>query len=240
MILGANPHSYINKLIDFIICYSKIFKIVKIVMMKYLPTAAIPKKIDEQNMNLTELMDKYGSDKGTFHGYTNIYENILNKKRHNIELVLEIGIGTNDPNLPSTMGKYGKPGASLRAWRDYLPNAQIVGLDVDRKIFFTEKSLETKYVNQLSPKTFGPITKVLPKSIDLVVVDGLHTPRADFNSLVALLPFMSSNGDFFIEDIGNLAMILFWPPILLILKKSYKVNIYACNAGHLIHLTRRK
>jgi len=135
MILGANPHSYINKLIDFIICYSKIFKIVKIVMMKYLPTAAIPKKTDEQNMNLTELMDKYGSDKGTFHGYTNVYENILNKKRHNIELVLEIGIGTNDPNLPSTMGKYGKPGASLRAWRDYLPNAQIVGLDIDRKIF---------------------------------------------------------------------------------------------------------
>jgi len=190
----------------------------------------------DETFNLTEIMNKYGSDKGSFHGYTDIYENLIDKKRQNIDLVLEIGIGTNNPLLPSSMGKFGKPGASLRAWRDYLPNAHIIGLDIDMKILFSEKSITTHYVNQLSPKSFNLVKKEIFKTIDLIIVDGLHTPRADFNSLVELLPLISSDGDFFIEDVGNLAMDLFWPPILLILKKRFNVTMYKRSKGNLIHI----
>jgi len=190
----------------------------------------------DETFNLTEIMNKYGSDKGSFHGYTDIYENLIDKKRQKIDLVLEIGIGTNNPLLPSSMGKFGKPGASLRAWRDYLPNAHIIGLDIDTKILFSEKSITTHYVNQLSPKSFNLVKKEIFKTIDLIIVDGLHTPRADFNSLVELLPLISSDGDFFIEDVGNLAMDLFWPPILLILKKRFNVTMYKRSKGNLIHI----
>ena len=40
-------------------------------------------------------------------------------------------MGTNKPGLVSTMGASHTPGASLRAFRDYLPNAIVHGADVD-------------------------------------------------------------------------------------------------------------
>lgn len=225
---------------DFITCYLKLFKILKIANMESLPTTSTARVSFDKTLSLTELMNTYGSDKGIVHGYTDIYEDILAKKRQKIELVLEIGIGTNDPMLPSSMGKFGKPGASLRAWRDYLPNAQIIGLDIDKNILFSEKSITTNYVDQLSPKSFNSVKKIILKPINLVIVDGLHTPRADFNSLVELLPLMSSDGDFFIEDVGNLAMTVFWPPILLILKKGFNLTMYKRNEGNLIHISRKR
>ena len=240
MIIGSNPHSYLNKLLDFVFCYSRIFRILRIVRMESTFVAEKKSESDAENVSLTELMNKYGSDKGAYHGYTSIYESVLKKKRQKIEMVLEIGIGTNDPDLLSRMGKLGKPGASLRAWRDYLPNAKILGLDIDRNIQFSEQSIVTDFVNQLSPETFRPIKKRLLKPIDLVIIDGLHTPRADFNSLVELLPMISNEGDFFIEDVGNLAIKLFWPLILAILRKKYNITKYVRNEGNLIHLTKRK
>jgi hypothetical protein len=182
-------------------------------------------------------MNKYGSDKGTYHGYTIIYEQILNKKRNKTEIVLEIGIGTNDPELLSSMGSNGNPGASLRAWRDYNPKATVYGLDIDKNILFSEQSIRTEFVDQLRLNTFAPIKKQINKPIDLVVIDGLHTPRADFNSLVELLPKLNNNGDFFIEDVGDLAMKLFWPPIFALLRKKYRVTRYIRNEGNLIHIT---
>lgn len=240
MIIGSNPHTYANKLLDFVVCYSRIYKIVKIIKTESKFVIENSSKSEIADANLTELMNKYGSDKGTYHRYTDVYESVLKKRRHKIEMVLEIGIGTNNPELLSSMGKTGIPGASLRAWRDYFPNAKIIGLDIDRNIQFSEKSIATDYVNQLKPATFKPITKLLLNSIDLVVIDGLHTPRADFNSLVELLPFTSDEGDFFIEDVGNLAIKFFWPPILTILRKKYNVNKYVRNEGNLIHLAGRK
>jgi hypothetical protein len=48
------------------------------------------------------------------------------------------------------MGRTGTPGASLRAWRDYFPNAEIYGADIDREILFEEERISAFYVNQLS------------------------------------------------------------------------------------------
>ena len=45
-------------------------------------------------------------------------------------------MGTNNPNLVSTMGSSGRPGASLYAFKEYLPNAIIYGADIDKDILF--------------------------------------------------------------------------------------------------------
>ena len=76
---------------------------------------------------------------------TLIRQLIILKDRENIKNVLEIGLGTNDSKFMSSMGDDGKPGSSIRAFRDYLPNAQIYGADVDRKILFEEELVEMLY-----------------------------------------------------------------------------------------------
>jgi hypothetical protein len=64
-------------------------------------------------------MTKYGSDKGNgWHNYTTVYSALFEEFRDQPVRIFEFGLGTNDPGAPSSMGVYGRPGASLRAWRE--------------------------------------------------------------------------------------------------------------------------
>ena len=64
-----------------------------------------------------------------------IYSSLF-KNKDRVSKVLEIGLGTNDENLISNMWKYGKPGAAVKAFRDFFKKAKIYGADIDKKILF--------------------------------------------------------------------------------------------------------
>jgi len=110
---------------------------------------------------IAELCDSYGSDKGTatcdnifasgwqYHDYASIYEMFFSSMRFEIKSILEVGIGTNDPEIPSSMGVTGSPGASLRVWKDYFPDAEVVGIDIDDIILFKEERITTFQCDQL-------------------------------------------------------------------------------------------
>ena len=67
---------------------------------------------------LCEIMTKYGSDKGTGpHNYTILYYELFKNIRYESLNIFELGLGTNNIDTPSNMGKNGKPGASLRGWK---------------------------------------------------------------------------------------------------------------------------
>ena len=68
--------------------------------------------------------------------------------REEISNLLEIGLGSNNTDLVSSMGKEGKPGASLRAFRDFCINAEVIGADIDKRILFKEDRIKTFYVDQ--------------------------------------------------------------------------------------------
>jgi hypothetical protein len=40
------------------------------------------------------------------------------------------------------------PGASLRVWRDFFPNAQVIGIDIDEKTMFKDERINTYVVDQ--------------------------------------------------------------------------------------------
>ncbi len=108
------------------------------------------------------LCDKYGSDKGSIlekghpydwppHTYSDYYHQLFSSRRQHIKKVFECDFRTNNPNLLSSMSSMGKPGASLRVWRDYFPNAIIYGADSDKDILFAEERIKTFYIDQLDP-----------------------------------------------------------------------------------------
>lgn len=183
--------------------------------------------------DLTELMDFYGSDKGTKHGYTKHYIEILKNKRTTTRSVLEIGIGTHYPDIPSNMGKNGTPGASLRAWRDYFPHAQIFGADIDRRILFNEERIQTFFLDQLDPRTYDDLEASISKPLDLIIVDGLHIPTADILSLIKLFSLLSPFGDLFIEDIGKQSKKFVWPIVLFLLNRNYSATFVARDLLHI-------
>ena len=159
---------------------------------------------------LSVLCDIYGSDKGSMyndcHTYTLEYFYLFHKIRDNVEMVFECGIGTNNPKLPSSMGLYGQPGASLRVWRDYFKNAQIVGVDIDKKILFEEGRIHTAYIDQTDPKEieelFHSLFNKYQKLFDIMIDDGLHTFEAAICLFENSFHYLANNGYYIIEDMG--------------------------------------
>ena len=152
-------------------------------------------------MTLKRLLDSYGSDKCNFHNYHMLYAYIL----HNpgaIRRILEIGLGTNNDDVVSNMGLDGRPGASLRAFRDFLPNAQIFGADVDRRILFSEDRIVTAFVDQTDLNTFESLGETIGADFDLIIDDGLHAPNANLATLLFSLPRLRAGGWVVIEDIS--------------------------------------
>jgi hypothetical protein len=164
---------------------------------------------------VSRLCDIYGSDKGTLsegdqpypwpaHTYAEFYSRLFSHCRDGIFNVFECGLGTNNPNLPSSMGVYGKPGASLRVWRDFFPNAMVYGADIDKEILFEEERIKTFYIDQLDPEAIrGFWKRVGVEHFDLMVDDGLHTFDAGSTLFSHSIEKLSKNGIYIIEDVGG-------------------------------------
>lgn len=155
-----------------------------------------------QAEDLADLFNRYGSDKATRHGYYIVYASILDQLGTDRTInLLEIGLGTNNTDVASHMGIAGRPGASARAFRDFLPKAQIFGADVDQRILFSEERIKTFHVDQTDRESFLKLDRSLPDKLDMMIDDGLHLPTANINSLSYFLSKIKPGGFAVIEDI---------------------------------------
>lgn len=154
---------------------------------------------------LTELFDLYGSDKNASQ-YINVYIEYFEPIRPFVTSVLEIGLGTVIPDAPSSMHNWKtsqrttyQPGASIRAWRDYFPNAQIYGGDIQPDTQFTEERIQTFLFDSCNPNecvmTLGDHT------FDIIVDDGHHHPYSQVKTFYNLCNRIRPGGFYVIEDI---------------------------------------
>jgi hypothetical protein len=189
---------------------------------------------------LRELFDMHGSDKGSQHGYSLLYAWLLEKFDLTREFrVLEIGLGTNRTVVPSNMGPGGRPGASLRAWRDMGESIEVVGLDVDRKILFNEDRISTHYIDQLDMLSWASLPTSMTKvGFDLIVDDGLHAPLANLNTLIASLPLLRSGGVLVIEDVPNRALPV-WALAKWLTDKSLEVSVYRFKLANCVVIRKK-
>jgi len=156
-------------------------------------------EIEINKLNLTTLMNKYGSDKGTFHNYTIFYETIFKNKI--VENLFELGLGTNNTDVLSNMGPNGKPGASLYGWRDYFPDSQIYGADIDKRILFQSDRIKTFYCDQTDPQVIKDMWEMIPEQFDIIIEDGLHEFDAHVCFFENSINKLNKNGIYVIEDV---------------------------------------
>lgn len=176
---------------------------------------------DEDAERLSRLFHQYGSDKSSHHMYHLMYAHLLKPVQNSDGpyRILEIGIGTNNPNLVSTMGAHGSPGASLRAFRDCHPNAQILGADIDTACLFEEERIKTCYTDQLSLATLESTLGC--GFYNMIIDDGLHAVGANLNVILFGLRHLLPGGVLVVEDIDYNRMPL-WRPIDAILRHKYE------------------
>jgi hypothetical protein len=170
--------------------------------------------IIKNNNKISGLCELYGSDKGYInlnkekpypwksHSYSNFYFNLFNHFKNEIKLLFECGIGSNNPKIISNMGISGKPGASLRVWRDYFKNAQIYGADIDKNCLFQDDRIKTFYVDQLNNESIKEMWKNISKdNFDIIIDDGLHSEDASTSLFFNSFHKLKDGGIYIIEDV---------------------------------------
>ena len=152
---------------------------------------------------MCRVMTKYGSDKGRLNNYTPVYSALFKERCKQPLRVLELGLGTNNPDAPSNMGVFGSPGASLRGWRELFPHALLYGADIDRAILFQEDRIKTFYCDQLDRSSIRELWlhPDLQDGMDIIIEDGLHTFEANVSFLEGSLNHLRPGGIYVAEDI---------------------------------------
>ena len=185
------------------------------------PGLTIHLSISALEVRLQDLFAHYGSDKGWDghqkrpypwhpHNYAEVYEFLFQDRRHRVRSLVECGIGTTNTDIPSNMTPTGRPGASLRAWRDYFPEATIYGLDIDERILFTEDRIRTAAVDQTDrerTRSFFEDSRL--NGVDIIIDDGLHTFEAGVAFFEAAFPHLAEDGIYVIEDVQEKTLLRF-------------------------------
>lgn len=158
------------------------------------------------SLDLAELFNKYGSDKDR-NGYAQVYHTLFNDKRDQEINMLEIGIGSLIPGVPSSMLGYAlegyKPGGSLRAWRDYFSKGRIIGVDIQLDTQFSDElRIETYIGNSTKALEVETLMKRLDNPLfDIILDDGSHHDMDQIATLHNCYSYLKPGGMYIIEDI---------------------------------------
>jgi hypothetical protein len=147
---------------------------------------------------LCELAIKHGTDKWPHHHYTPHYHEMFKDRRDTVKKVLEIGIG--DDSMKNTIPDY-QPGASLRMWREYFPNAEIYGLDNNPNTLIKESRIWSFQCDQGDPVQLDGVQVTIGRDFDLIVDDGCHVPEVQALTARILVPLLAPKGVYVIEDV---------------------------------------
>lgn len=147
---------------------------------------------------LCRLAYKHGTDKAGV--YSPFYDALLEWQRFGVRRVLEIGIGT--PQAMAHVKNY-QPGASLRMWRDYFPNAEIWGIDSDQKAMHEAgERIKLAICSQTDEAALH--AHLGERKFDLIVDDGSHQPEDQLAAFQALRGRLDGRGLYIIEDVDEL------------------------------------
>ena len=143
-------------------------------------------------MSLTLLADNSRTDKNTVHSYLDLYQKLLEKKKHTALNVLEVGIFE---------------GGSIKLWSDFFLNATVHGVDrIDISRVWEEIKNKKNIVLHTSVNGYDEEfvkTTFLDKNItfDFILDDGSHQLE-DMKRFVRLYSqLLKEDGILIIEDV---------------------------------------
>ncbi len=141
---------------------------------------------------LTELAKKHATDKWGAHYYTPHYHRFFEHIRHKSLRVFEIGVGG-----------YERPdegGESLRMWKEYFPNGQIVSIDIFDKSTLEEERIKIYRGSQTDTEMLAEINSEMGP-FDIIIDDGSHLQSHIITSFEFLFPLLAENGIYVVEDL---------------------------------------
>jgi SAM-dependent methyltransferase len=159
--------------------------------------------------SLTELANKYGTDKGTIsqasHSYTVIYDMLFNAYRNQNINILEIGLSTGGPELGNSPDRVVTDAPSIRMWHEFFPNGKIYGIDISDFSRFQNEWFSFMRADCGDAQQLDQISRC-GVAFDIIVDDGSHASFHQQLTLQKLFGILKNGGFYIIED-------LHWQPL---------------------------
>lgn len=140
----------------------------------------------------SEILNRWNTDKNTGidnggHNYgTMFYDHILTHYRW-CSAVLEIGV---------------LRGESLRAWAEFFPDANVVGLDINSEYLFNEGRINCFQVDCSDETHLNFFASDHQETFSVIIDDGSHKKRHQLTAFSYLKKCMKAGGIYIIEDVG--------------------------------------
>jgi len=144
--------------------------------------------------DLDKLALQYGTDKGSHHhNYVETYESLFEDVRLTIKSLIEIGAGG--------VTYKGERCASLQMWRDWFPDAAVVGVDSDPSVQGDYgPRIKLAIGDQTSRSTLDLAVSMAGGWPDIIIDDGSHINRLSIATFEYLWPHLAHGGVYVIED----------------------------------------
>lgn len=156
------------------------------------------------NLTLTQLANRYGSDKGTVHGdrhnYTPLYDLLLAPLRERPITFLELGLARGGPENPGVSRPTASDSPSVSMWLDYFSAATVVGFDITDFSAIRHDRFRFVQGNASNPEDMQRLAETV-KAFDVIIDDGSHASPHQQLAFKYLFPRLSPGGLYVIEDL---------------------------------------
>lgn len=167
--------------------------------------AALPvpaaEKYGRGKMNLTDLADSYGSDKGSNkHRYSELYQLLFlpyQKRKINF---LEMGLQIGGPEHGKHADRQTTDAPSVRMWLEFFPKANIHGLDVSDFSWFEDPRF-TFHRCDMDRRENIRAAIADDARFDIIIDDASHASHHQQNAYLELFSQVTSGGMYIIEDL---------------------------------------
>lgn len=161
----------------------------------------MPTKPKPPAINLTDLADRFGSDKGsTKHRYTELYHMLLHPYRNQAITFLEMGLLIGGPEHGIDADRATADLPSIRMWLEYFPKARIHGLDVSDFAWFEHDRFTFHRCDMNARENIAAAARDMP-ALDVIIDDASHASHHQQNGFLHLFPQLKSGGLYIIEDL---------------------------------------
>lgn len=152
--------------------------------------------------NMTDLADRYGSDKGsTKHRYTELYHMLFHPYRARKITFLEMGLLIGGPEHGKSADRVTTDVPSIRMWLEYFPKADIHGLDVSDFSWFEHERFTFHRCDMDERDQIAAAIEDIPTAPTIVIDDASHASHHQQNAFLEIFPRLESGGLYVIEDL---------------------------------------
>lgn len=133
-----------------------------------------------------------GTDKFGYHCYTPNYHKLFHRWRDRALKILEIGVGGYQDE--------DRGGQSLATWRDYFPQGEITGIDIQKKVLDFGPRVAIRQGSQVDADFLAAVVAERGP-FDLIVDDGSHRNEHVVETYRILFPTLKPGGIYVVEDV---------------------------------------